>query len=743
MSDAELTPFVDGATDGAGHEVARREPSSTDPGGAVLDGELVSEEEYRTVQRRKAIERYRGYRRDVVVAATVARTVVTHDRTKTTVKFVARNSIYVAQGALVLARRVWEAKTNSRYERQMRSAEAAGSQELLQEWETRAEQARQRRHERRMDWLQAPWDLAKAIGIFGITVFAVLLVLGVLLALASSDPARILGPIEAVLDVIEWTAWAFAIVWGPFLLVAPWVGLLMLWHIGRTKANTPTWVAPAATEQASGGRDVVPDESAILAALRNLGLSTLNQKVKEGWQPRWVQMPHLDGKGWRAQLELPLGVPVEKIVDRKDVLAHNLVRLPVEVWPTEPKKQPGVLDLWVAHPGALSGPVDPWPLLTEGSCDYFRSVPVGVDIRGTVINSRLFEANFGVAGTMGSGKSTLIIALLLGAVLDPLVEADVFVFAENADYDPMRPRLRSLTTGIEPDKIEACLHLLRELFSELAIRGKALQEHGERKVTRALAEKDARLRPRILVIDECQNLFLSEYGEEAAGLAFQLVTTARKYAITLVFATPEPSSDSLPRKIVAVLSNKACFAIGDWTANDAILGTGSHKAGITAVSLEPKTDESTGDVGTAMCRGFQPRPGLLRFFYIRKEGAVDEVTPVVERALALREEAGVTPAMLEPADQQPARDPLADIATVLGKAPRMRSQEVLQRLAELDRVTYGGWTFSDLTGYLSEFGAEPRKVGGVMFVRAALVHAAIAERDESGVDDPEEDWGGE
>ncbi|ATE58091.1 hypothetical protein CNX65_10150 [Actinosynnema pretiosum] len=414
------------------------------------------------------------------------------------------------------------------------------------------------------------------------------------------------------------------------------------------------------------GRDIIPDEGAVLTALRHLnGLPALRDAFKKGWgttaEARWVQPPHRDGKGWRMQLLLPLGVPVEEIVKRKGVLAHNLVRVPVEVWPSEPKGQAGVLDLWVADPGALSGPVDPWPLLEEGTADYFAGVPIGFNIRGELVTGRLSEANWVAAGMMGSGKSTLIITLLAGAILDPLVMVDVFVLAENADYDPMAPRLRALRTGAGEEVVKACVDTLNDLYAELEVRGKALKEHGERAVTRELAAKDERLRPRIVVVDECQALFMDkEHGEAAADVAIKLISAARKYAVTLIFATPEPSTTSLPRKMMAVVSCKCCFAIGDHTSNDAVLGTGSHKSGITAVSLEPKTAEGPGDVGTAMARGVMAKPGLLRSCYL----SGDDVAEVTERALKLYD--GHAPL---PSSDKEVRDLLGDVLGVLDDQP--------------------------------------------------------------------------
>jgi S-DNA-T family DNA segregation ATPase FtsK/SpoIIIE len=363
-------------------------------------------------------------------------------------------------------------------------------------------------------------------------------------------------------------------------------------------------------------------------------------------------------------------------------------------------------------------------------------VPVGVTLKGDVVRGRLFEANYALGGMMGSGKSTMAINLVLGAILDPLVDVDVVVMAENTDYEPMKPRLRSLTTGAGDDTVDACLNLLYELYDDLSVRGKALQAHAtDRAVTRALAEKDGLLRPRVVVIDECQNLFMGKDGKKAIEVASKVMSTARKYAITLLFLTPEPSKDALPRKITSVASNKACFAIGDQMANDAVLGTGSYKAGISAVGLAPKTDEGPGDVGTCMARGFTAQPGLLRCFYV----APKDAHAVTKRAMALREQLALPAA---DASGEPAGpvDHLANIVAVLGTEARMRTQEVLQGLVDRDRGTYTGWTFSDLQRALPE-SAKPYKSGGVIQVSAARVRDAIAERDEDGELDSDETEG--
>jgi S-DNA-T family DNA segregation ATPase FtsK/SpoIIIE len=124
-------------------------------------------------------------------------------------------------------------------------------------------------------------------------------------------------------------------------------------------------------------------------------------------------------------------------------------------------------------------------------------------------------------------------------------------------------------------------------------------------------------------------------------------------------------------------------------------------------------------------KGFGPRPGLLRTFHIRKEAGIDQLTPIVNRALAAREAAGIDDA--PPTVIEAAPDPLADIAEVMTGHRRMRTQEVLQRLAERNRAVYGSWTFERLTDELPD-GAKPYKTGGHMQVAADRVAEALADR---------------
>ncbi len=188
-----------------------------------------------------------GRRRIVVDAAAVVGRAATHERTRDTARWLARNAVlYIATGAFVLVRRWWEARTNARYERLMRAAEAAGDYERLTDWEQRAEQARERRHRRRMDWIVAPLDLARATAVVIMSGIGFLLGLGAVLAIAHQDPEWMLTPLQKAVDAIAWVVWLLGAIWLPVTVALPWLVLAGLWQVGRQHGSVPRWAAPPA-----------------------------------------------------------------------------------------------------------------------------------------------------------------------------------------------------------------------------------------------------------------------------------------------------------------------------------------------------------------------------------------------------------------------------------------------------------------------------------------------------------------
>lgn len=593
-----------------------------------------------------------------------------HEPTIRTTKFAGRHLVYVFAGVAVLAKRWWDAKTNSTYEQAMRALRAAGDWEKLDVWEQKAEMARERRHKRRMDMISVPFKVAKALAVAIPSGALFLLVIGLAFAIHNGDLSTTLDPLIAVAGAVGWIAAAIGVAWSIGIFLAPVLLVGGLWHVGRQAQAGPQWLMPASQ---AGLGDMMPSElteDTITAALAAT-VPDFARALKGGWKVRYRIPPREDQGGTHFQLDLPPRAPVEAFVKGKKLLAHNLKRYPIEVWPTEPKA--GVLDGWIADPDVLTKPLGPWPVLKDldnAQCDYFRGIPVAVTLRGQVVASPLSQKNYFFAGIMGSGKTSLALTLALGAILDPLVDVDVVVMAENGDFEPLRPALRSLHTGAEPPTVEAAIQLLRDRFRSLGEMGELLRQQmditaaqgrePDKFICREYAEREPRLRPRVIIIDECQNLFMSEHGVDAANIVKQLVTTARKYATTLIMLTPDPTGDAVPSGVVRIMSNRACFPIGDYIGNDATIGTGSHKSGLTAVGLMPADENSLHDAGTCAARGFTNPPGMLRCYYVPQSDA----HRVTKRALQLRSgqrrQLTAAPALVKK------RDLLDDIGEVIG-----------------------------------------------------------------------------
>ncbi|GGM83246.1 cell division protein FtsK [Longimycelium tulufanense] len=705
-----------------------RTPETT---GDVVEGELLTEDEYRrlTSQRTQAVERYRGYRRDAVTLYRGVKTAVTHERTKTLVRHAVA---YPIAGVGVVVRRWRDTHGASRYERMMLHAEMEGNHERLLEWEARDVAEKQRRHQRVMDWITAPgrWITAGVVGLTGLAGF--LLVLGVILAVNSGDIADVIAPITAVLDAVAFTVW-FLTAYGVFLLLGGTVaGLFYLYQQGRKHGEAPSWLQARATGAASA--DTALDESMIMNALRNLGHPALNKKFKEGWghtiQPTWVQPPLPVGHGWEFALRLPGGVPATSINARKVVLAHNLGRRPEEVWVEVEETDPMAMKCLVLDPGALREPVPDYPLADSGDTDFWTGFPVGIDARWNPVVTPVFERNFVWAGIMGSGKSTQVLDLLAGAVLDPVVEIDVFCFAENNDYEWLRPVASTLSMGDTAANVDACMAHIQALQDSLAERGRLLREYGIDSVTRQAAEKDERLRPRIVVIDECQSFFRQDKPEdrrELVNLMIRFYSAARKYGIVLGFATPTPSDQSLPRDLVAVTTNKSCFAIGDKTRNNVVLGEKAYENGLSALELKPAVKKggtivALNDVGTSVTVGFMDTPGLLRSYNLTHQ----QKTAIVARGVELRGGHGRrTP--IEPQR----RDLLTDVAAVLLPGEdKAKATDVCARLREHapDHRPYVGLTAEALRDQLAGYGCKVTKVG-VLMVFTERVREALAARE--------------
>ncbi|MFC4000753.1 cell division protein FtsK [Prauserella oleivorans] len=642
-----------------------------------------------------------------VVQATAR--LVRDERTRKAGKGLARHLLYIPAGVGVVARRWWDAHSVSRYERQMRAAEAAGDQEALRYWLEAETGEKQRRHVRVMDWVQAPIHLAKAAGMILLAVAGLLLALGAVLAVASKDATLLVEPIGAAIDAVVWSWW-FATAYGTVLVTGVIaLATLYLWDQGRRYSSwRPSWTRTSD----DAVEDVAIDESTIARALDALRIPQISSHLKQGLPLQFLVPARVDGRGTHAVVRLPAGVTAERIARRRADLATGLHRLAKEVWPTT-GAEAGILDLWVADKGALESGAGPYPLLDGAEVDVFKGVPFGRTLRGEPIVAPLMERNTITGGMPGQGKSSAARVIMAGAALDPTVELRIWIPDANFDFEAFRPRCSRYVMGAEDERIAEILADLQALHAEVQRRGELLIRHGEPAVTRKLASKGIGLHPLVCLLEEAHVAIQHRaHGKEISQLLVDIVRLGRKRGIHMLVSTQAPTKDSMPRDVTRNCSNGIAFAVGDHVANDALLGQGAYAAGHRATELIPGTDR-----GTAVVKGFTgERSDIVQVYFLDVSKGNDEVSPIIARAVeAMRApteaEAGELPTLLD------------DIAEVMVDEVEKAAQ-VAARLR--DRPGYSErFTGSLLVDRLHrEHGIPVRRLKGNIVVRLADIHAA-------------------
>jgi DNA segregation ATPase FtsK/SpoIIIE, S-DNA-T family len=691
-------------------------PARRDP--PVLEGQVVGEPA-RTVPRQAA---------RVITAA------VRHDRARAA----GRNAAYVGIGAAVITRRLWESRSTARYERSIRSAEAAGDHEAALAWDAQRVKFLKDRHTRRADLVELPLKVFKALPGIAAGFLGVLIVTGVLMAIASRNVKEVAAPVRTTARIVEWAVIAFGAAWGPFLLAAPWIVLLVLYLAGRSYANASLTAWSVAGKDDGEDPGLVVTADTIVLALQHLPNPALKAAFKNDWRPVFHTLPVLDGRGYSAVFSLPLGVTASMIADQRPVFARNVHRAEVEVWPSDAEKAgtgpAGTVAVWIAHRGVLSKPAPEYPLLHEGTADVFAGVPGGVSPRGDTIAIPVVANNLVCGGQMGNGKSNACRVVMLGAALDPLAELWVHVFAYNGDFDAYAPRLARYVKGAEDEHVAAAVASLAELYEEVGRREQRLADLGAKKMTRQLALQHPDLRPKLALFSECHELFgNAEHGELAADLAMKTMRRARKTGVWLGFDTQSSRKNAIPPRIVELVSVNCCFYVKTWRSNDGFLGDGSFAAGIRATELRPGRD-----VGTSLATGVsEAQFELLRWYFVEvnDDTGFDAAADVIARAVAAV--APGTPVQGgRPRPALESRDLLEDLAEVLD-LDRAKLRDVVGLLRGLAPAwgPYQKLTAAQLRKLLAGEGVRVVNSSGTPWLDPAEVHRVIAERSTEELDE--------
>ncbi len=654
---------------------------------------------------------------------------VTHERTRSAGRAVVRHGLYTFNGGRIVARRAWDGRTGSRYERMIRAAEAAGNLEAAEEWEERLQRFRAARHHRRMDLLHSPVDAAKGVAVGAGMSVGVLVALGVVLAISTGEVGDVVTPLSATIDFIALLIRIVQIVWGPAVTIGPFLALLALWSVGRKQHAAPQWALPA-NVRSGEGEPITP--SIVVKALRDLGIAPLKNAIKEMGDAGASMLGPITiaGCGVEVDVTLPSGVATDEVQKRRRKLAENLTRHEHEVFITIPQAARTVR-LWIADSGALDEPIGPSPLVTDETltADYKKGkAPWGQDLRGDAATISLYQRHLLVTGLSNQGKTAALRALALWLALDRSVQfwiADLKGIGDWAMFDGIA---QVLIEGPSDDHVIQATEMVEDAVEEM-----------NRRIEERRRDPNVVFEPLIVVVDEAQLAFMCPVigddkrpygGSKATSRYFMAVrkvhNQGRAVDVLMWQGTQDPTDQNLPKLVREGAHTRASLVLGTESQARMALGDKAVDGGAAPHLLRQGLDKGTLVVasdGIAIPAGQSSI--TVRTHFIGDEPAAE----IAARAKALRD--GVT--TLRVVDQDEERDALADVAAVIGDEARLRTNEVLKRLHALDPKVYGDqWTNDRLKALLEEHGEEPKKSHGVMVVHRDHVARALANRDTDG-----------
>jgi len=473
----------------------------------------------------------------------------------------------------------------------------------------------------------------------------------------------------------------------------------------------------------------------VVQALGALGIAELNKALAKGGDREWFPAPITrDGAGYRAEVNLPLGVTAAEVIDRRAKLASGLRRPLGCVWP-EPvsEEHEGRLVLWVGDTDLSKARPAAWPLARTGTADLFKPVPFGLDQRGRPVTITLMFASMVVGAIPRMGKTFALRLLVLAAALDVRAALYLFDLKGTGDFGAAQPVAHRYRSGDEDDDLAYAAVVMRELSAELRRRTRVIRELPrhlvpESKVTPELASrKGLGLHPILLVVDECQRWFEHPtLGDELEEIAADLVRRGPAVGIIAVFATQRPDAGSLPTGISANAVLRFCLKVMGQTENDMVLGTSAYKNGVRATLFRRR------DKGIGILAGEADDPQVTRTYFVDNPAAEQ----VIVRARQLREAAGtITGYALgeEPdADAAAGHNQLLDdiLAVVPAGETKVWSEVVVDRLTEFRPKTYAGWGPDQLAVALKPHGITTAQIGrrveGQVVNRRGIDRAHIA-----------------
>lgn len=660
-----------------------------------------------TVERRRLRERMRA--------------VLADDRTRETYRFIVRHGSYVAGGGEIVSRRAWDGRSTSRYERMMRTAEAAGNIEEAKEWEERAHRFRQARHQRRMELLAAMRSAPKAVAAGTVAGAGVLLLLGIALAWANSDIKDVIAPAAFVVDLIRWAFIIGSVVWGPAKIAGPALGLIALWRVGQQRQSAPQWALPAKVR--SEGEAITP--SIVVKAVRDLRIGELKKAIlaMEDGGASMLSPIVIAGCGVEVDVTLPSSVSTDEIEAKRRKLAENLNRHEHEVY-ISVAPQPRTVKLWIADSGALDEPIGPSPLVTDPgiTADYKSGrAPWGVDLRGDAVLISLFQKMVLVTGLSNQGKTASLRALALWLALDPSVEFRIGDLKGIGDWRMFQGLATILIEGPTDDHVMDVTEMVEDVFQEMR--------------RRMLAPEGTVFPPLVCIVDEAQIAYgcgakspdgrplggaknTSRYFQAVKGIHDQ----GRAVNITIWEGTQDPTDQNLPKRSREGNHIRAALVLGTKSQAEMALGETPVEKGAAPHKLRQGLDK--GQL-VAAGEGVPLPPGQVSVNVRTHFIDIEPAKEIAERAKALRSRV-TTLGRPEPVEK---RDELQDLADVIGIADRVRTPDVVHRLKNLAPAWYEHLDGGRLRKILTDVGEDTGTYKGYPVVNRERVLRALDNRE--------------
>lgn len=652
-----------------------------------------------------------------------------------------RHALYVPGGLVALAR-----QRRRRRNLATALAEQAGTANgpLALQFLQQAELERKGRTERRQAHVEMLRDLAK-LSPYLLAIWAFLMVMtGIALAYDHHSPGYLLWPWKTLFtlvgDVVAvWTVAVWVLSFGvPLAIIA------RLWHLGRTRAELPSWLMTAAQREEHEGAPVTP--SILATALRDLGLPVLRKAVQstDDGAAQMLGLITSAGCGIEVDVYLPTGVSTSEVRGRREKLAENVGRHNHELFITVPGR-PRTVRLWIADSGALDEPIGPSPLVTDHAvrADYRTGrAPWGQSLRGEPSTVSVFQRHVLVTGISNHGKTAALRALALWLSLSRRVRFWIADFKGVGDWGMFDGLAEVLIQGPTDEHVARGTHMAEAGVTEMQERTALMQELTATGWTQEKILADPRFDPLVLIFDEAQKA----YGCGAAGddgrpyggtkntsRYFQAIKAihdqGRAVCVTTWEGTQDPTNENLPKRTREGNHIRASLVVGTEAQAAMALGENAVAAGAAPHELRQGADKGVVVVAGDVTAFDAPRGQT--FTVIRTHFIGDEDAAVIAaRAVKLR--GGRLQARDVPAIGAPPRDLLDDLAEIAGP-DRVRLADLPARLRQVDPawLPYRGLDGKRLRQQLDELGVRTTNPGNVPMLDPADLRRAIAEREVS------------